>query len=333
MQFDQLKRRKFITLLGGAAVAWPLAARAQQRAMPVIGYLSARTPGDSFEVLADFRRGLAETGFLEGQNVAIEYRWLEGHYDRLQEMVADLVQRRVAVIAIPNTTGSVLAAKAATQTIPIVFNIGSDPVAMGLVATLSHPGKNVTGVAMLQTAVTAKRLELLHELVPTASSIAILVNPGNPGFAEADTKEAQQAARALGIDLLVLKASNSNEIDATFAALVQQQAGALLISGDVFYISRTDQLVALAARHAVPTIYAYLEQGAAGALMCYGASLAPTQHTVGVYTGRILKGENPADLPVQQVTKLQLVINMKTARALGLEVPLPLLALADEVIE
>ena len=333
MQFDQLKRRKFITLLGGAAVAWPLAARAQQRAMPVIGYLSARTPGDSFEVLADFRRGLAETGFLEGQNVAIEYRWLEGHYDRLQEMVADLAQRRVAVIAIPNTTGSVLAAKAATQTIPIVFNIGSDPVAMGLVATLSHPGKNVTGVAMLQTAVTAKRLELLHELVPTARSIAILVNPGNPGFAAADAKEAQQAARALGVNLLVLNANNSSEIDAAFATLVQQQAGALLISGDVFYISRTDQLVALAARHAVPTVYAYLEQGAAGALMCYGASLAPTQHTVGVYTGRILKGENPADLPVQQVTKLQLVINMKTARALGLEVPLPLLALADEVIE
>jgi putative ABC transport system substrate-binding protein len=328
-----VRRRKFITLLGGAAVAWPLAARAQQRAMPVIGYLSARTPGDSFEVLADFRRGLAETGFLEGQNVAIEYRWLEGHYDRLQEMVADLVQRRVAVIAIPNTTGSVLAAKAATQTIPIVFNIGSDPVAMGLVATLSHPGKNVTGVAMLQTAVTAKRLELLHELVPTARSIAILVNPGNPGFAAADAKEAQQAARALGVNLLVLNANNSSEIDAAFATLVQQQAGALLISGDVFYISRTDQLVALAARHAVPTIYAYLEQGAAGALMCYGASLAPTQHTVGVYTGRILKGENPADLPVQQVTKLQLVINMKTARALGLEVPLPLLARADEVIE
>jgi putative ABC transport system substrate-binding protein len=329
----QIRRREFITLLGGVAAAWPLTARAQQPSMPVIGYLSARTPGDSVEVLADFRRGLAETGFLEGQNVAIEYRWLEGHYDRLQEMVADLVQRRVAVIAIPNTTGSVLAAKAATQTIPIVFNIGSDPVAMGLVATLSHPGKNVTGVAMLQTAVTAKRLELLHELVPTARSIAILVNPGNPGFAAADAKEAQQAARALGVNLLVLNANNSSEIDAAFATLVQQQAGALLISGDVFYISRTDQLVALAARHAVPTIYAYLEQGAAGALMCYGASLAPTQHTVGVYTGRILKGENPADLPVQQVTKLQLVINMKTARALGLEVPLPLLALADEVIE
>jgi ABC-type uncharacterized transport system substrate-binding protein len=327
-----LKRRDFITLIGGAAV-WPFAARAQQAAMPVIGYLSARTPADSVEVLADFHQGLAETGFIEGQNVAIEYRWLEGHYDRLQAMVADLVRRRVAIIAIPNTTASVLAAKAATQTIPIVFNIGSDPVAMGLVASLSRPGNNVTGVAMLQTAVTAKRVELLHELVPTARSIAILVNPGNPGFADADAKEAHQAARALGVNLLVLNANNSSEIDAAFATLVQHQAGALLISGDVFYISRTDQLVALAARHAIPTIYAYLEQGASGGLMCYGASLATTQRTVGVYTGRILKGEKPGDLPVQQVTKLHLVINMKTAKALGLEIPPTLLARADEVIE
>jgi putative tryptophan/tyrosine transport system substrate-binding protein len=328
-----MRRRAFITLLGGAAATWPLAARAQQPSMPVIGYLSARSPGDSVEVLADFRRGLAETGFVEGQNVAIEYRWVEGHYDRLQEMVADLVRRRVAVIAIPNTTASALAAKAATQTIPIVFNVGSDPVAMGLVATLGHPGRNVTGIAMLQTAVTAKRLELLHELVPTAKSIAFLVNPGNPGFAEAEAKEVQQAARALGVKLLVLNASNSSEIDAAFATLVQQQAGALLVGGDVFYISRTGQLVALAARHAVPTIYAYLEQGAAGGLMCYGASLTATQRSVGVYTGRILKGEKPADLPVQQVTKLQLVINMKTAKALGLTFPLSLLGRADEVIE
>jgi putative ABC transport system substrate-binding protein len=328
-----MKRRDFIALLGGAAAAWPLGARAQQQALPVIGYLSARTPGDSIEVLADFRRGLAETGFIEGQNVAIEYRWLEGHYDRLQEMIADLVRRRVAVIALPNTTGSALAAKSATETIPIVFNVGSDPVVMGLVASLSHPGKNVTGVAMLQTAVTAKRIELLHELVPTAKSIAILVNPGNPGFADADVKEAQQAARALDVNLLVLNANSSSEIDAAFATLVQQQAKALLISGDVFYISRTDQLVALAARYAVPTSYAYLEQGAAGGLMCYGANLADTQRTVGAYTGRILKGEKPGDLPVQQVTKVQLVINMKTAKALGLEVPATLLVRADEVIE
>jgi len=312
---------------------WPLAARAQQQAMPVIGYLSARTPEDSVELLAEFRRGLAETGFVEGQNVAIEYRWLEGHNDRIPETVADLVLRQVAVIAIPNNTASALAAKAATQTIPIVFNIGSDPIAMGLVATLSHPGKNATGVTMQQTAVTAKRLELLHELVPTASTIAMLVNPGNPRLAEAEAKEAQQAALTLGLDLLVLKAGNWNEIDATFAALVQQHAGALLINSDVFYVSRTAQLVALAARYAVPTSYGYLEQAAAGGLMCYGAGLASTQRTVGIYTGRILKGEKPSDLPVQQVTKLQLVINMKTAKALGLAVPETLLARADEVIE
>ena len=329
-----MKRRDFITLLGGAAAAWPLAVRAQQQpAIPVIGYLSARTPADSVEVLAEFRRGLAETGFVEGQNVAIEYRWLEGHNDRIPETVADLVLRQVAVIAIPNNTASALAAKAATQTIPIVFNIGSDPIAMGLVETLSHPGKNATGVTMQQTAVTAKRLELLHELVPTASTIAMLVNPGNPRLAEAEAKEAQQAALTLGLDLLVLKAGNWNEIDATFAALVQQHAGALLINSDVFYVSRTAQLVALAARYAVPTSYGYLEQAAAGGLMCYGAGLASTQRTVGIYTGRILKGEKPSDLPVQQVTKLQLVINMKTAKALGLAVPETLLARADEVIE
>jgi putative tryptophan/tyrosine transport system substrate-binding protein len=327
-----IRRREFITLLGGAA-AWPEVARAQQPAMPVIGYLSARTPGDSVEVLAEFRRGLAETGFVEGQNVGIEYRWLEGRYNLLSEMIGDLVRRRVAVIAIPNTTSSVVAAKAATQTIPIVFNIGSDPVAVGLVNSLSHPGKNVTGIAMLQTAVTAKRFELLRELVPAARSIAFLVNPGNPGFANAETKEVQEAARVLGVDLLILNAGDPSEIDAAFTTIVQQQAGALLVGGDVFYISRTGQLVTLAARHGVPTIYAYLEQGAAGGLMCYGASLASTQRSIGIYTGRILKGEKPADLPVQQVTKLQLIINMKTANALGLTVPETLLARADEVIE
>jgi putative tryptophan/tyrosine transport system substrate-binding protein len=327
-----IRRREFITLLGGATAAWPLGARAQQP-MPVIGYLSARTPGDSVEVLAEFRRGLAETSFVEGQNLAIEYRWLEGRYNLLPEMIGDLVRRQVAVIVIPNTTSSVLAAKAATQTIPIVFNIGSDPVAVGLVASLSHPGKNVTGIAMLQTAVTAKRLELLRELVPTASSIAFLVNPGNPGFANAETKEVQEAARVFGVNLLVLNAGNPSEIDAAFTTIAQQKAAGLLVGGDVFYISRTGQLVTLAARHGIPTIYAYLEQGAAGGLMCYGAGLASTQRSVGIYTGRILKGEKPGDLPVQQVTKLQLVINMKTAKALGLTVPDTLLARADEVIE
>jgi putative tryptophan/tyrosine transport system substrate-binding protein len=327
-----MRRREFICLVGGA-VAWPFAAFAQQRFMPTIGYLSARTLEDSVELLANFRRGLAEAGFVEGKNVAIEYRWLEGHNDRIQEMVADLVRRRVAVIVIPNNTASALAAKAATQTIPIVFNIGSDPVAMGLVATLSHPGKNATGVTMQQTAVTAKRLQLLHELVPTATSIAMLVNPGNPRLAEAEANEAQQAARTFGVDLLVLKAGNWHEIDASFAALVQQQAGALLINSDVFYVSRTAQLVALAARYAVPTSYGFLEQGVAGGLMCYGAELAATQYTIGVYTGRILKGEKPGDIPVEQVTKVQLILNMKTAKALGLTVPVSLLGRADKVIE
>ena len=328
-----MRRREFLGVLGSAAAAWPLAVNAQQQSMPTIGYLSVRTPEDSVGVLADFRRGLAAAGFVEGQNVAIEYRWLEGHNDRLQEMVADLVRRRVAVIALPNNTASVLAAKAATQTIPIVFNFGGDPVAMGFVVTLSHPGTNLTGVVAQQTAVIGKRLELLHELVPTARSIAMLVNPGNPVISDAQAKEAQQAARALGLDLLVLKASNSNEIDAAFAAAVQQQAGALLIGSDVFYISLTDQIVAAAARHAVPTMYAYLEQGAGGGLMCYGADIAWSQYTVGFYTGRILKGEKPADLPVEQVTRLQLVLNMKTSKALGLTIPQTLFARADKVIE
>jgi putative tryptophan/tyrosine transport system substrate-binding protein len=327
-----VKRRAFITLLGGAA-AWPLGARAQQPTMPVIGYLSGRTPGDSVEVLADFRRGLAETGFVEGQNVAIEYRWLEGHYDRIQEMVADLVRRRVAVIAIPNTTGSVLAAKAATQTIPIVFNIGSDPVAMGLVATLSHPGKNVTGVAMLQTAVTPKRLELLHELVPTARSIAILVNPTNPVFAESEARELQAAARARAIRLVSVNASHPSEFEAAFSDLVQQQVEALVVSSAVSLLTNPDQIVALAARHAVPAIYAWRPSMAVGGLMSYSTSLPDAWRQAGVYTGRILRGEQPADLPVVQPTKFELVINLKTAKALGLTVPLALQVAADEVIE
>jgi putative tryptophan/tyrosine transport system substrate-binding protein len=327
-----MRRREFIAGLGGAA-GWPLVARAQQPAMPVIGYLSARTPGDAVEILADFRRGLAEAGFVEGRNVVIEYRWMEGHYDRLPDMIAELVHRQVAVIAVPNTTTSALAAKAATTTIPIVFNVGSDPVAVGLVASLSHPAGNATGIAMLQTATTAKRLELLHELVPAAMSIAFLVNPGNPGYAQAETAEVREAASVLGVNLLVFNAGTPSEIDAAFATLVRQQARALVIGADNFYISRTDQLVALAARHAVPAIYAYLEQGAAGALMCYGARLADTQRLVGVYAGRILNGEKPADLPVQQVTKVELALNMRTAKALGLTIPLSLLARANEVIE
>ena len=262
----------------------------------------------------------------------IEYRWLEGHYDLVQEMVADLVRRRVAVI-VSNTTASVLAAKAASQTIPIVFSVGSDPVQLGLVSSLSHPGGNATGTAVLHTAVAAKRLQLLHELLPAAMSIAFLVNPTNPGFAEPEMKEVQQAARSLGLNLLVLKASNPSEIDAAFARLVQQQAEALLVGGDVFFIYRIGQLVALAARHAVAVMYPYLEQGVAGGLICYGPNLVYGQRLSGIYTGRILKGEKPADLPVQQVTKLELVINLKTAKALGITIPETLLATADEVIQ
>jgi putative tryptophan/tyrosine transport system substrate-binding protein len=328
-----MKRRTFIAGLGSAA-AWPAAVRGQQSgATPVIGYLSARTLDDSIELLSDFRRGLAEAGFVEGRNVTIEYRWLEGRYEKLPEMTADLIARRVAVLVVPNTTASARAAQAATQTIPIVFNIGSDPVEMGLVESLSHPGKNVTGIAMLQTAVTAKRLDLLHELVPEVRSIGFLVNPGNPGFAEAETREVRQAARILGIDLVIVTGSNLAEIDAAFTKLVRQGAGALLIGGDVFYVSRTDQLVSLAAQYHLPAIYAYLEQGAAGALMCYGARLAETQRFVGLYAGRILRGENPGDLPVQQVTRLELSINTRTAKALDVEIPRNLLARVDEVIE
>ena len=252
-----MKRRTFIAGLGSAA-AWSAVARAQST-MPVVGYLSGRPPADP--VLAEFRRGLAEIGFIEGRNVMIEYRWLEGHYDLIQEMVADLVRRRVAVI-VSNTTTAVLAAKAASQTIPIAFIVGSDPVQLGLVSSLSHPGSNATGAAILLTDVAAKRLQLLHELLPAAMSIAYLVNPTNPGFAEPEMKEVQQAARSLGLNLLVLKASNPSEIDAAFATLVEQQAGALLVGGDLFFIGQTGQLVALAARHAVAAMYSYLEQGA-----------------------------------------------------------------------
>jgi putative ABC transport system substrate-binding protein len=325
-----MNRRNILTLIGGAAV-WPVAARAQS--MPVIGYLSGRSLQDSIDVLADFRRGLAETGYVEGRNVAIEYRWVEGHYDRIPTMVADLVQRQVAVIAVPNTTASALAAKAATQTIPIVVNVGGDPVAIGLVASLNRPGGNVTGVSMLQNAAAAKRLELLHELVPAATSIGFLVNSTNPGFAEAETREVQSAARVLGLDLLVLNASSPSEIEAAFATQLQQKARAILVGSDIFFVVQGDQIIALAARHAVPTIYAYLEQAVTGGLMSYGANLADTQRLVGAYAGRILKGETPADLPVQQVTKIELNINLKTAKALGITFPLALLARADEVIE
>ena len=328
-----IARRELITLLGGAAAVWPLAARAQQLESPVVGYLSARSASDSGGTLADFKRGLAETGYFEGRNVAIEYRWAEGRYDAVPALVADLVRRRVALIAIPNGTASVLAAKTATQTIPIVFSIGSNPVEIGLVPNLSHPGGNLTGVAGLYAELAGKRLELLRELVPSATSIAFLVNPNNPVYAAVETKQVEAAAHAIGVRLLTLNAGNPREIDEAFATLVRQQAGALLVGADIYFLSRNDQIMALAARHKIAAVYAYIEDTIAGGLISYGERLAVAQHMVGVYAGRILKGERPADLPVQQVTKVELAINMKTAGALSLVVPPTVLTRADEVIE
>jgi len=328
-----MRRREFIKVLGGSAVGWPLAARAQQRAMPVIGFLSGWSSGDSVEYLEYFRRGLAESGYVEGRNVAIEFRYADGRFDRLPELVADLVQRRVNVIAIPNTTASAFAAKAATQTIPIVFSLGSNPVEVGLVASLSRPGGNLTGLSALQTAVTAKRVEMVHELLPKATRIAFLVNPANRALAEADTKEARETARSLGLDLLVLNASSPSEIDAAFATLVREQVGALLTNSESYFMIRRDQLAALAARHAVPTMYAFRENAVAGGLMSYGSNFLHATRRLGLYTGRVLNGEKPADLPVQQATDIELIINQKTAKALGITVPQALISRADEVIE
>ena len=328
-----MKRREFISLVGGAAAAWPLAARAQQAAMPVIGYLSGWSTGDAPEYLAYFRRGLAETGYTEGRNVVFEFRFAEGHFERVPELVADLVRRRVSVIAIPNTTASAVAAKAATQTIPIVFSLGSNPVEVGLVQSLSHPGGNVTGLTALQTAVTAKRLELLRELMPAVTKIAFLVNPANRALAESDAKEARDTAQALGMNLLILNASNQSEIDAAFATLIREQAGALLTNSESLFMVHSDHLAALTARHRVPALYAYRENVTAGGLMSYGANFLTAARELGLYAGRVLKGEKPGDLPVQQATKIELVINLKTAKALGINVSLSLLARADELIE
>jgi len=327
-----MRRREFIALMG-ASVIWPFAARAQKPGIPVVGYLSGTSPDDSIDIAADFRRGLAETGYVEGGNVAIEYRWLEGRYDRIPTMLGDLVKRRVAVIAVANTTTAALAAKAATRTIPIVFGVGSDPVAIGLVASLNRPEGNVTGISQQQTITAAHRLELLHQLKPAERSIAFLVNPTNPSFAAAETREVQSAANVLGVDLVVLNASSPGEIEAALSTLVQRRAGALMIGGDIFFISRTDQLVALAARHAVPAMYTYIEQAVAGGLIAYGAHLAELERLVGVYCGRILNGAKPSDLPVQLLTQVELVINLKTAKVLGLTFPLTLLGRADKVIE
>jgi putative ABC transport system substrate-binding protein len=332
MQSDQFRRRDFITLLGGTAV-WPLGARAQQTAMPVIGVISAEWPDLFTDRLRAFHDGLRETGYVEGRNVAIEHRWAEGRNDRLAALAAELVRRQVAAIVAAGSTPAALVAQAATTTIPIVFYIGADPVKEGLVTSLSRPGGNVTGVVTLNVEVAAKRLELLHELVPTATIVALLVNPTNPTLAETITRDLEVAARTLGVQLHVLHASSEREIDTAFATLVELRAGALVIGADAFFNSRSEQLAALTLRHAVPAIYQFREFVSAGGLMSYGSTVADTYRPLGVLTGRILKGEKPAELPVQQATKVELIINMKTAKALGLTVPLPLLGRADEVIE
>ena len=330
MQFDPLHRREFITLLGGAAT-WPFAARAQQT-MPVIGVLSAEWPNLISDRLRAFHDGLRETGHVQGRNLAIEYRWAEGRNDRLPALAAELVRRQVTVI-VATSTPAVLAARTATATIPIVFFVAADPVQLGLVTSLSRPEGNLTGVVTLNVEVAAKRLELLHELVPTATIVALLVNPSNTALAETTTRQLEAAARTLGLQFHVLHASSDRELDTAFAALVQLRAGALVIGADPLFNSRSEQLAELTIRHRVPAIYQFRDFVSAGGLTAYGSTVLDTYRPLGVYTGRILKGEKPAELPVQQATKVELVINMKTAKALGLTVSLPLLGRADEVIE
>jgi putative ABC transport system substrate-binding protein len=332
MHFDQLKRREFIALLGGAA-AWPLAARAQQAAMPVIGYLESRSPDGMTDRLRAFRQGLKDTGYVEGENVRIEYRWAENQLDRLPMLAAELVRQRVNVIATTGGAPVALAAKAATTTIPIVFGVSEDPVPFGLVASHNRPGGNATGVNFLVTELGSKQLGLLHELVPAAARVGLLVNPKFPGGTERAMRDVTGAASAIGLQIDVVQASDSREIESVFGTLVHNKADALLVGPDAFLVSRRLQLAILAARHALPAVYNVREYVEAGGLMSYGTNVRDAYRQIGVYMGRILKGAKPADLPVVQSSKFELVINLPTARALGIEVPPNLLARADEVIE
>jgi putative ABC transport system substrate-binding protein len=330
MHFDQLKRREFLSLLG-AATAWPRAAPAQQPTMPVIGFLSTLSPSNmAANVMNEFRQGLKEAGFVEGQNVVIEYRWAEGHYDRLPALAADLVHRRVAVIAATGGEPSPQVVKAATQTIPVVFMANGDPVAAGLIASLNRPGGNLTGVTIFGMMAAGKRLELLRQLMPKAGTIAYLMNPNNPNR---EFDNVQAAARSVGQQILVLNADGGRAIDIAFATIAQQGVAALLVASDPLFFDRRDQLIALAARQAIPAIYYLRAFSEAGGLLSYGNALTDMYRQVGTYTGRILNGEKPADLPVMQSTKFELAINLKTAKALGLEIPPTLIAIADEVIE
>jgi putative tryptophan/tyrosine transport system substrate-binding protein len=326
-----MKRREFIAGIGSAA-AWPLAVRAQQPVMPVIGFLSSSTSEALGGEVAAFHCGLADSGYVEGRNVAIEYRWAENHFDRLPALAVELVRRQVSVIVTTGGLSPALAAKAATTTIPIVFDVGVDPVETGLVMSLNRPGGNLTGITGLNSDIVAKRLEMLHQLTPTATLIAVLVNPTNAGN-EPQTKLLQVAASVLGVRLLILGASSQSDFAGAFATLAQQRAGALVVMGDPFFNVQRDQLIALATRHGVPAIYQFREDVSAGGLVSYGADLQDMYRQCGVYAGRILKGEKPADLPVQQATKIELVINLKTAKVLGLTVPTSILLRADEVIE
>jgi putative tryptophan/tyrosine transport system substrate-binding protein len=327
-----MRRREFIKLLGGAATAWPLAAHAQQPTMPVIGFINAAAQQDYKPQLAAFLKGLGETGYVEGQNVTIEYRWADGNNDRLPALAADLVGRRVAVIAATSTPAA-LAAKAATASVPIVFEVGADPVQLGLVGNLNRPGGNVTGVTQTNVEMTPKRLQLLHELLPAVRVMALLVNPANEATTETTTREVLAAARTLGIELHVLNANIARDVETAFTKAVELRAGGMVVSGGPFFFSQTENLAARCLQHAMPTIYQFHRFTAAGGLMSYGSEITDAYRLAGVYTGRVLKGDRPADLPVQQATKVEFIINLRTAKALGINVPNTLMGRADEVIE